>query len=110
MGTAAPCSLIAALCPVRVLSNPFTVRRSKIHPSPLRIFYRNAMNIGLPLLECEDAVLATAEGDELEVDLMRGRIVNRSKGTVFTAVPLPLFIQDLISAGGLLQHIRKTLS
>jgi 3-isopropylmalate/(R)-2-methylmalate dehydratase small subunit len=75
-----------------------------------RIFFRNAINIGLPVLECADAVLATADGDILDIDLARGEIVNRSKGLVFTAVPLPPFIQEMISAGGLIQHIRNTLT
>ncbi|HSB69742.1 MAG TPA: 3-isopropylmalate dehydratase small subunit [Candidatus Methylomirabilis sp.] len=75
-----------------------------------RIFYRNAINIGLPLLECEEAVRATADGDTLEVDLARGEIVNRSRGMVFAAAPLPPFIREMIAAGGLIQHIRKTLA
>jgi 3-isopropylmalate/(R)-2-methylmalate dehydratase small subunit len=75
-----------------------------------RIFFRNAINIGLPLLECEDAAVATADGDILEIDLTRGTIVNRSKGRSFTAAPLPPFIQDMISAGGLIQHIRNTVA
>ena len=75
-----------------------------------RIFYRNAINIGLPLLECEEAVLATADGDTLDVDLAWGEIVNRSKGMVFAAAPLPPFIREMIAAGGLIQHIRKTLT
>lgn len=75
-----------------------------------RIFFRNAINIGLPLLECEAAVLATADGDTLDVDLARGEIVNRSKGMVFTAAPLPPFIREMMAAGGLIPHIRKTLT
>jgi 3-isopropylmalate/(R)-2-methylmalate dehydratase small subunit len=75
-----------------------------------RIFFRNAINIGLPVLECPDAVLATADGDILDIDLARGEIVNRSKGLVFTAAPLPPFIQEMISAGGLIQHVRNTLT
>ncbi|HSB78653.1 MAG TPA: 3-isopropylmalate dehydratase small subunit [Candidatus Methylomirabilis sp.] len=75
-----------------------------------RIFFRNAINIGLPVLECADAVLATADGDILDIDLTRGDIVNRSRGLVFKAAPLPPFIQEMISAGGLMQHIKNTLS
>jgi 3-isopropylmalate/(R)-2-methylmalate dehydratase small subunit len=75
-----------------------------------RIFFRNAINIGLPVLECEDAVLATADGDMLDVDLARGKIVNRTKGMIFSAVPLPPFIREMISSGGLIQHIRNTLT
>jgi 3-isopropylmalate/(R)-2-methylmalate dehydratase small subunit len=93
---------------------PMALKASRISvvlaASFARIFFRNAINIGLPLLECEDAVLATEDGDILDVDLARGEIVNRSKGLFFTAAPLPAFIQDMISAGGLIQHIRKTLT
>lgn len=75
-----------------------------------RIFFRNAINIGLPVLECADAVLAIADGDILDIDLARGEIVNRSKGLVSTAAPLPPFIQEMILAGGLIQHIRNSLT
>ena len=75
-----------------------------------RIFFRNAINIGLPVLECEDVVHATADGDTLDVDLAQGKIVNRTKGLVFHTAPLPPFIQEMMSAGGLIQHIKRTLS
>ena len=75
-----------------------------------RIFFRNAINIGLPVLECAEAVLATADGDVLDVDLARGKIVNRTQGMTFSTAPLPPFIQEMILAGGLIQHIKKTLT
>jgi len=74
-----------------------------------RIFFRNAINIGLPLLECEEAVDKTDAGDILEVNLSNGKINNLSKGLVFTAVPYPDFISALIEAGGLLNYAKQKL-
>ena len=75
-----------------------------------RIFFRNAINIGLPLLECDDAVAQTEAGDILEVDLSIGQIKNRTKGITFTARPYPDFMTELISAGGLIEHTKKRLA
>ena len=75
-----------------------------------RIFFRNAINIGLPLLECDDAVAQTGAGDTLEVDLSSGQIKNQTKGTTFTARPYPEFMAELISAGGLIEHTKKRLA
>jgi 3-isopropylmalate/(R)-2-methylmalate dehydratase small subunit len=75
-----------------------------------RIFFRNAINIGLPLLECDEAVAQTGAGDILEVDLSSGKIKNPSKGMAFTAKPYPDFMAELISAGGLIEHTRKRLA
>ncbi|MBA7662768.1 2,3-dimethylmalate dehydratase small subunit [subsurface metagenome] len=75
-----------------------------------RIFFRNAINIGLPLLECEDAVTQTEAGDTLEVDLSSGQIKNRTKGLAFTAKPYPDFMAELISVGGLIEHTKKRLA
>ena len=75
-----------------------------------RIFFRNAVNIGLPLLECDDAVAQTEVGDILEVDLSRGQIKNRTKGITFTAKPYPDFMAELISAGGLIEYTKKKLA
>ena len=75
-----------------------------------RIFFRNAVNIGLPLLECDDAVDQTRAGDTLEVDLSRGRIKNRTKGITFTVKSYPDFMAELISAGGLIEHTKKRLA
>jgi len=74
-----------------------------------RIFFRNAINIGLPLLESEEAVTGTETGDELEVDLAGGRIKNLTRGTEFTAKPYPEFMSELIAAGGLIEHTKKRL-
>jgi 3-isopropylmalate/(R)-2-methylmalate dehydratase small subunit len=75
-----------------------------------RIFFRNAINIGLPLLESEDAVESTEAGDVLEVDLSQGKIKNLTKHKEFTAKPYPDFMAELIAAGGLIEYTQKRLS
>ena len=75
-----------------------------------RIFFRNAINIGLPLLECEEAVDKAETGDILEVDLASGKIKNLTSGMEFTASPYPDFMAELISAGGLIEHTKKRLA
>jgi len=74
-----------------------------------RIFFRNAINIGLPVLECSEAVDNTKSGDILEVDLSNGRIKNLNNGKEFTAEPYPDFMGQLISAGGLIEYTKKRL-
>lgn len=75
-----------------------------------RIFFRNAINIGLPLLECTECVEKTKSGDTLEVDLTTGKIVNLSNGLVFTAKPYPDFMSELIKAGGLINYTKNRLA
>ena len=75
-----------------------------------RIFFRNAIDIGLPLLESPEAVDNTKAGDILEVDLARGRIKNLTNGMTFTAKPYPDFMAELISAGGLIEYTKKRLA
>ena len=75
-----------------------------------RIFFRNAINIGLPLLECEEAVDKTDAGDILEIDLSRGKIKNLTNGMTFTANSYPDFMAELISAGGLIEYTKKRLA
>ncbi len=74
-----------------------------------RIFFRNAINIGLPLLECAQAVDNIESGDTLEVDLASGRIKNMTDGKIFMAKPYPNFMAELISAGGLIEYTKKRL-
>ncbi len=74
-----------------------------------RIFYRNAINIGLPILECVDAAKSIAEGDEISVNLEEGMIKNENTGDTFYAAPFPEFMQELISAGGLINYVRERL-
>ncbi len=75
-----------------------------------RIFFRNAIDIGLPLLECPEAVENTKAGDILEVDLATGRINNLTNGMTFTAKAYPDFMAELISAGGLIEYTKKRLA
>ena len=67
-----------------------------------RIFYRNAINIGLAILECEAASDAIADGDEVSVDFDTGIITNVTKGETYQAEPFPPFIRDMIDKGGLM--------
>lgn len=75
-----------------------------------RIFYRNAINIGLPILECPEASEKIGEGDQVEVNLESGRITNVTKGEVFTATPFPEFMQEIIKAGGLMAYVAMQLN
>jgi 3-isopropylmalate/(R)-2-methylmalate dehydratase small subunit len=74
-----------------------------------RIFFRNAINIGLPLLECPQAADESEAGDTLEVELSSGKIRNITKDRLYQAKPYPDFMLELISAGGLIEHTRKKL-
>ena len=74
-----------------------------------RIFFRNAIDIGLPLLECPEVVDACEAGDRLEIDLARGEIANRTRGTTCTAKPYPEFMTGIIDAGGLIPYTRLRL-
>jgi 3-isopropylmalate/(R)-2-methylmalate dehydratase small subunit len=75
-----------------------------------RIFFRNAINMGLPLLECPEAVAGTDAGDVLEIDLIRGKIRNVTRNKTFTARPYPHFMSELIATGGLISYTRKRLA
>jgi len=75
-----------------------------------RIFFRNSINIGLPLLECEGAVDNTETGDIMEVDLSSGEIKNVTKSLTFTASPYPDFMTEIISSGGLIEYTKKRLT
>lgn len=90
---------------------PIAIRESGVSiviaNSFARIFYRNAINIGLPILECPAAVAKIKEGDEVSCDLAAGVIVNESTGESFRAEPFPDFIREIIDDGGLLRHIAK---
>ena len=74
-----------------------------------RIFYRNAFNIGLPIFESEDASLKIREGDEIEINADKGIIKNITKKEEYTAKPIPPFMQELISAGGLIEWTKKKI-
>lgn len=72
-----------------------------------RIFYRNAINIGLPILESREAAEEIKEGDTIEVDLSKGEIKNLTSKLIYKAQPFPEFMQKIIKAGGLINYIRR---
>ncbi len=72
-----------------------------------RIFYRNAINIGLPILECDEAAKNIENGDEVEVDFDTGIITDKTKNQTFKGQPFPEFMKDIINAGGLLKSLKK---
>ena len=72
-----------------------------------RIFYRNSINIGLAILECEEACERISDGDRIEADLDAGIIYNRTTGESFKTKPFPEFIQKIIQNGGLVESIRR---
>ncbi len=72
-----------------------------------RIFYRNAINIGLPILECDDAAKGIDAGDEVEIDFDTGVITNKTKNQTYQAQPFPEFMKGIINAGGLLNSLKK---
>ena len=71
-----------------------------------RIFYRNSINIGLPIIECPEAVDAISEGDKLKADMDAGVIYNLTTGDEYKAEPFPAFIQEIIATGGLIESIK----
>ncbi|HEU5002874.1 MAG TPA: 3-isopropylmalate dehydratase small subunit [Actinomycetota bacterium] len=74
-----------------------------------RIFYRNSINVGLPIVECREIVEVTKEGDQLEVDLVSGTVTNLTQGITAQAVPFPEFMRSIIEAGGLVPYLRAKL-
>ncbi len=74
-----------------------------------RIFYRNSINIGLAIIECPEAADAICDGDKVQVDLDTGEILDVTTGQSFKAAPFPEFIQQIISAGGLVEAVKKGL-
>lgn len=90
---------------------PLAIKTSGIHcviaKSFARIFYRNAINIGLPILECEAAVDGIQPGDEVEVDFTTGVISDKTTGQSWQAEPFPAFIQEIIHCGGWMKYLRQ---
>lgn len=74
-----------------------------------RIFFRNALNIGLPILECPEAASKIRSGQRIEVDLEKGLILNVDTGQTFSAKPFPPFLRDLVARGGLVPTVRARL-
>jgi 3-isopropylmalate/(R)-2-methylmalate dehydratase small subunit len=89
---------------------PITIKESGIScvvaKSFARIFYRNSINIGLPIIECPECVEDANEGDKLEIDLENGTIFNYSNEKTYKIMPFPKFIQNIINSGGLMEHIK----
>jgi 3-isopropylmalate/(R)-2-methylmalate dehydratase small subunit len=72
-----------------------------------RIFYRNAINIGLPIMECPEAAKAISAGDKVSVNFDTGEIINETSGEKFQAEPFPAFIKEIINAGGLVSYVQN---
>ena len=77
-----------------------------IAPSFARIFFRNAVNIGLPIIESDEVYKSTAEGDILEIELNRGLIKNLTKNRDYPFKPFPEFMRDIFEAGGLMEFLK----
>ena len=77
-----------------------------IAPSFARIFYRNAINIGLPIMECPQAAAEIQAGDTVQVDFTSGTITDETTGKTYQAAPFPQFVQGIIEAGGLLSSLK----
>ncbi len=75
-----------------------------------RIFYRNSINTGLPILECKEAAAEIEDGDSITIDFETGTITNITSGKTYTAQPFPEFMQEIISADGLINYIKKNLT
>lgn len=75
-----------------------------------RIFYRNAINIGLPILECPEASRDIQDGDEVKVDFNKGEVVNVTQNKVYKSTPFPKFMQEIIAQNGLIEYIKAGLS
>jgi 3-isopropylmalate/(R)-2-methylmalate dehydratase small subunit len=74
-----------------------------------RIFFRNAINIGLPLFICSE-VDGIRDGDSLEIDMAGGVIHNQSRGESYKTTPLPLFLQEIVEAGGLVEYTKRMVA
>ena len=93
---------------------PITIRAAGVSAvvakSYARIFFRNAINIGLPILECPEAAEGIRQGDEIEVDTGRGLIRDLTTGAEFLAAPFPDFLQRIIDRGGLMPYVEDQLA
>ena len=83
--------------------------RCVVAQSFARIFFRNAINIGLPVVECKGISKAVENGDELTVDLDKGEVRNTSKGKTLQATKLPAFILEILSDGGLIENLQRRM-
>jgi 3-isopropylmalate/(R)-2-methylmalate dehydratase small subunit len=92
---------------------PIAIKAAKIAAviadSFARIFYRNAFNMGLPILECPEAAAELTSGQKITVNLDTGDIVALDTGKKYKSTPIPPFMQELLGDGGLMAHLKKTL-
>lgn len=92
---------------------PLTIKAAGISAviakSFARIFYRNSINIGLPIFECPEAVVGIEDGDEVEIDPANGVIRNVTRGVEFLSAPFPDFLQRIIERGGLIAYVEERL-
>ena len=92
---------------------PISIRacgvRCVIAASFARIFYRNAINIGFPILECPEAAAAISNGDTVSVDFATGKIIDNTTGETFQAVALPPFIEKIVEHNGLLPYLKARM-
>jgi 3-isopropylmalate/(R)-2-methylmalate dehydratase small subunit len=91
------------------LALKYTGVRCVLAESFARIFYRNSITIGLPVLECPGVSSKVEEGDGLAVDLRVGKVKNKSKNLVLQATQLPEFIMEILDNGGLIEHLRRRI-
>ncbi|HNX58892.1 MAG TPA: 3-isopropylmalate dehydratase small subunit [Spirochaetota bacterium] len=93
---------------------PISIKAAKIScviaPSFARIFYRNCINIGLPIVESEEAAEKISAGDTIEVDFESGVIYNRTKNEQYQAKPYPPFMQEIMRHGGLMNKIKASIA
>ena len=89
---------------------PIAIKASGIADSFARIFYRNSIDIGLPIIECPAAAKAIRDGDEVAVNLDTGVIEDKTTGESFTAAPFPPFIQKIIAVGGIENFVREKIA
>ncbi len=75
-----------------------------------RIFFRNCINIGMPILECPEAAKDAKQGDQMEIDLDKGKITNLTQKKTYQAQPFPEFMQQIIRAGGLMPFVKQRLA
>ena len=80
-----------------------------IAPTFARIFYRNAFNMGLPIFELLEAS-QIAEGDIVSIDIQSGEVINQTKGECYKFTPIPVFMQELVDAGGLIAFAKKEIT
>jgi len=104
-----PEKILAAAAPGNTL--PLAIKAAGVSAviarSFARIFYRNALNIGLPILESSEAVENISQGDTVKVEVAAGLITNISKDEQYQALPFPDFMQELIQAGGLIDYLKE---